>query len=134
MMGREAGVPHLIRRTGPFLYEVAEWCQERNLPSINALVVLDDEGVPANSYADAPGCSLVNWVDEAETVNQERCPPRTSERHSHGDYCVLDDAPTLVDGVPGANPNSTVRGWGRGENKTTHNAIPSSWILAWKSM
>ena len=69
---REAGVPHLIRRTGPFLYEVAEWCQERNLPPINALVVLDDEGVPGDSYAEAPGCSLVNWVDEAERVIQER--------------------------------------------------------------
>jgi hypothetical protein len=72
VMCREAGVPHLIRRMWPFLYEVAEWCQERNLPPINALVVLDGDGVPGASYANAPGYSLANSVDEAERVIRER--------------------------------------------------------------
>jgi hypothetical protein len=72
VMCREAGVLHLVRRTGPFLYEVAEWCLERDLPPINALVVLDDEGLPGDAYAEAPGCSLANWINEAEEVIRER--------------------------------------------------------------
>jgi hypothetical protein len=71
-MCREAGVPHLIRSMGLFLYKVAEWCQERDLPPINALVVLEGEKVPGDSYANAPGCSLANWVNEAEEVIRKR--------------------------------------------------------------
>lgn len=72
VMCREAGVPHLVRRTGPFLYEVAAWCHGRNLPPINALVVLENVGVPGDAYADAPGCTLANWVQEAESVIADR--------------------------------------------------------------
>ena len=68
VMCREAGVPHLISRTGPFLDEVAEWCQHRILPLIKALVVLEDEGVSGDAYANAPGCNLANWVTSASEI------------------------------------------------------------------
>lgn len=65
-MCADAGVPHLIRHTGPFLYEVAEWCQARKLPPINSLVVLENEWIPGDSYGEAPGCTLAGWVREVE--------------------------------------------------------------------
>jgi hypothetical protein len=46
-------------------------------------------------------------------------------------YRVLEDAQTHVNGVPGANQNSTLRRWARFQFNSTHNAIPSSWVLAW---
>jgi hypothetical protein len=73
-----AGVPHLVRNTSPFLLEVAQWCQARNLPPINSLVVLADERVPGDAYNDAPGCSLGNWATEVQDCIANRQYPATA--------------------------------------------------------
>lgn len=72
-----AWVPHLVRNTSPFLLEVAQWCQARNLPPINSLVVLADERVPGDAYNDAPGCSLGNWATEVQDCIANRQYPAT---------------------------------------------------------
>jgi hypothetical protein len=63
-----AGVPYLTRNPGPFLLEVAHWCQARGWPPINALAVNGETGVPGDNYNLAPGCSLLQWPNEVDTV------------------------------------------------------------------
>lgn len=48
-------------------------------------------------------------------------------------YRVLEDSQILTDAGPAENPNSTLRRWTRGEYNSTHNAIPTSWVLDWNA-
>ena len=63
-----AGVPYLTRNPGPFLSEVAQWCQAHGWPPINALAVNGESGVPGDNYDVAPGCSLIRWPAEVDAV------------------------------------------------------------------
>lgn len=74
-----AGVPYLTRNPGPFLLEVAQWCQARGWPPINALVVNSDSGMPGDKYELAPGCSLLRWPDDVDAVIAFRGYPNTVE-------------------------------------------------------
>jgi hypothetical protein len=72
-----AGVPHLTRAVGPFLREVAEWCEGNGWPPLNALAVNRETRMPGDGYDGAPGCSLLAWPDEARAaVDFERYPIR----------------------------------------------------------
>jgi hypothetical protein len=63
----KAGVPYLTQSVGIFLREVAEWCQIRNLPPINALAVNQATRMPGAGYDLAPGCSALLWPNEVRT-------------------------------------------------------------------
>ena len=59
-----AGVPHLTRRVGSFLQEVAVWCQSKKYPPLNALAVNDTE-MPGDGYDGAGDCKIVDWPRQA---------------------------------------------------------------------
>lgn len=59
-----AGVPWLTRSVGHFLQETAEWCDANGWPPINSLAV-NDTGMPGDGYDGAPGCSLLQWPEQA---------------------------------------------------------------------
>jgi hypothetical protein len=61
-----AGVPWLTQNPGPFLCDIAEWCEANGWPPINALAVRADSRMPGEGYDKAPGCSLADWAREAE--------------------------------------------------------------------
>jgi hypothetical protein len=63
-----AGNPVISRAAGPYLREIAEWCQGRGLPPLNALVVNAVTRQPGKNYDAAPGCSLANWLAEATSA------------------------------------------------------------------
>ena len=54
-----AGMPELTRICGPFLGEIAEWCEERGWPLLNALAVQQDSGIPGEGYSD-----ILTWPEE----------------------------------------------------------------------
>jgi hypothetical protein len=59
-----AGVSHLKPEVGRYLREIAKWCHENGWPPVNALAVNYDTRKPGGGYDAAPGCSLVNWLDQ----------------------------------------------------------------------
>ena len=61
----QAGHPGFQQSVGPFLGEVAEWCVENGFPPLNSLAVLIRNGRPGEMYDEAPGCSNLNWDNEA---------------------------------------------------------------------
>ena len=61
-----AGVPFNRATIGHFLYDVADWCERKGLPPINALVVQKASGNPGFNYSNAPG-GRRSW---AETVGE----------------------------------------------------------------
>lgn len=63
-----AGVPHLTHSVGPFLWEVAEWCEENGWPPLNALAVNRETRMPGEGYDGAPGCTLFAWPEEARAA------------------------------------------------------------------
>ena len=62
-----AGYPEIVRSVGHYLLETARWCSGR-WPPINSLAVNRDSRMPGESYDVAPGCSLLNWPDEAQAA------------------------------------------------------------------
>jgi len=50
----------------PFLYEIAQWCDEHGWPPLNALVINEERGYPGDGYSKAPGCH--EWVDDVKHV------------------------------------------------------------------
>jgi hypothetical protein len=67
---REAGVTHFVRRTGPFLYEVAEWSQERDLAPINALVILEEDASATRTRRSSTGHWRNTSHSAAATVSE----------------------------------------------------------------
>lgn len=65
---RNANRPTYTRGSGRYLREVAEWCQQRSLPPINALAVNGKRKKPGPLYDVAPGCSITNWPSEAQSA------------------------------------------------------------------
>jgi len=63
-----AGVPFLTRNPGPFLLEIARWCQINGWPPINALAVNGETRVPGYNYDVAPGCDLLQWPRDVDAV------------------------------------------------------------------
>jgi hypothetical protein len=61
-----ANVPWLTHNPGPFLGDIAQWCKMKGWPPLNALAVRADLRHPGDGYDKAAGCSLVDWVSEAE--------------------------------------------------------------------
>jgi hypothetical protein len=61
-----ANVPWLTHNPGPFLCDIAEWCKASDWPPLNALAVRADSRMPGDGYDKAPGCSLTDWLREAE--------------------------------------------------------------------
>jgi hypothetical protein len=51
----KAKVPFNRKTVGGFLREVANWCEDNNLPPTNALVVGKGRGKPGVNYENAPG-------------------------------------------------------------------------------
>lgn len=60
-----SGVPHLVRVVGPFLQEVAEWCQSEGCPPLNSLAV-GENGIPGEGYDGAGGFKAINWASDVE--------------------------------------------------------------------
>jgi len=60
-----AGFPEAVRSVGYLLRQVAQWCLENHWPPLNALAVSRDTGLPWIGYGETPGCSIMNWLDEA---------------------------------------------------------------------
>lgn len=60
-----AGLPGIAHPIGPFLQEVAVWCDHNHVPPLNPLAVNAGTGIPGDGYDDAPGCHIENWEDEA---------------------------------------------------------------------
>ena len=54
-----AGLPWLTRAVGPFLREVAEWCQANGWPPINSLAVNAGTRMPGEGYDGADRKSVV---------------------------------------------------------------------------
>ena len=54
------------RAVHPFLYEIAQWCDEHGWPPRNALVINAERGYPGDGYNKAPGCH--EWVDDVKRV------------------------------------------------------------------
>jgi hypothetical protein len=52
--------------SGNFLVEVAQWCQENDLPPLNALAVKGDTRYPGDGYSSAPGCQ--DWFNDVKHV------------------------------------------------------------------
>ena len=69
---------------GRYLGELAEWCQERDLPPINALAVNGKFEKPGAGYYIASGCGE-NWEREVrDCIAYKKYPPkisRTESRH-----------------------------------------------------
>lgn len=65
MLCDRANVPHLTRGVGPFLQEVAMWCQANGYPPINALAV-NETGMPGDGYDGAGECEIVKWPEQVE--------------------------------------------------------------------
>jgi hypothetical protein len=60
-----AKLPHLVRMVGPFLGEVAEWCEASGFPPLHALAVGESQ-VPGQGYGGAGGFSAASWVTDVE--------------------------------------------------------------------
>jgi hypothetical protein len=75
----QIGAPEsLARCIGPYLEEVAAWCQTKNLPPINALAINESFGTPGAGYYTAPG-SHGDWESEVrETIACKGYPPSIS--------------------------------------------------------
>jgi hypothetical protein len=61
-----AGLPLLTESINGCLWEIAEFCAENGWPPLNAIVVNARTHEPGRSYDKAPGCSLKDWLDEAQ--------------------------------------------------------------------
>lgn len=61
-----ARVPHLVRSVGPFLVEVAEWCEAEGFPPLHALAV-GQAGMPSDGYDGAGGFRMIDWATDVET-------------------------------------------------------------------
>jgi hypothetical protein len=59
-----AGLSHLKPNVGKFLREIAQWCDDKGWPPLNALAVNHDTHRPGRGYSGAPGCSIERWQDE----------------------------------------------------------------------
>lgn len=56
-----AGIPWLVRSVGPFLLEIAKWCDEHGYPPLNSLAVNAESLLPGDSYDGAGNFRLANW-------------------------------------------------------------------------
>jgi hypothetical protein len=52
--------------SGNFLVEIAEWCNERGWPPLNALAVNGETRYPGEGYSEAPGCD--DWDRDVRRV------------------------------------------------------------------
>jgi hypothetical protein len=59
-----AGVRTQPRNCGPFLDDVARWCQVKGWPPLASLVVAAKTGQPGIGYEEAPNGGLARWPDE----------------------------------------------------------------------
>lgn len=59
-----AGVPWLVRSVGPFLLEIAEWCDRHGYPPLNSLAVNAETLIPGDSYDGAGGFAIVHWPQD----------------------------------------------------------------------
>ena len=72
------GIPgSMARSIGKYLAELAEWCQGRNLPPINALAVNSHLHVPGPGYFLAAGCG--DWEKEVRNCIACKKYPATFE-------------------------------------------------------
>jgi hypothetical protein len=76
---REIGAPESLTETiGRYLGPLAEWCQVRNLPPINALAVNSQLQRPGPGYYVAPGCG--DWDREVkECIACKRYPDAVTD-------------------------------------------------------
>ena len=74
-----AGYPDMTRRVGRFLQEVADWCNANEWPPLNSLAVNGESNVPGDNYDAAPGCSIINWEEEARACILFEGYPETAE-------------------------------------------------------
>jgi hypothetical protein len=56
-----AAFPGSPEGVGPYLREIAEWCNASGFPPLNALAVNATTGIPGDSYNGAGGFSIINW-------------------------------------------------------------------------
>lgn len=61
-----AGVPWLVRSVGPFLLEIAEWCEQHGYPPLNSLAVNGESLIPGDSYDGAGNFRLADWQTDVE--------------------------------------------------------------------
>jgi hypothetical protein len=61
-----AGVPWLAQRVGPFLLEIAEWCEQHHYPPLNSLAVNAESLIPGDSYDGAGDFLLTDWPADVE--------------------------------------------------------------------
>ena len=72
----KAGVTFNRATIGNQLREVAEWCEKRELPVINALVVQKSSGEPGPNYVNAPGGKRP-WAPEVgECLTSKKYPKK----------------------------------------------------------
>ena len=62
------GAPERTHSVGRPLGNIAKFCQERDWPPLNALVVNSETRMPGHSYDSAPGCDLLKWPDQVKRV------------------------------------------------------------------
>lgn len=72
----KAGVPFNRATIGDQLREVAEWCEKRGLPVINALVVQKSSGEPGPNYVNAPGGKRPWNHEVGECLTHKRYPSK----------------------------------------------------------
>ncbi len=61
-----AGRPDNTHSVGPYLQEVAEWCNVNGWPPLNSLAVNQESRMPGEGYDVPNGCNLIDWPREAE--------------------------------------------------------------------
>jgi hypothetical protein len=61
-----AGVPWLVQSVGPFLLEIAKWCEQHGYPPLNSLAVNAESLIPGDSYDGAGNFRLADWAADVE--------------------------------------------------------------------
>lgn len=74
-----AGVSQIHRHPGPFLFEIAQWCERNGWAPLNALAIDEKLGRPSEEYDLSPRCHLSNWCAEAASAVAERRYPKRYE-------------------------------------------------------
>lgn len=61
-----ANVPWLYRNPGPFLAEIAEWCECNGWPPLNSLAVRKEYSWPGYGYDTAAACDWEKWYEQVK--------------------------------------------------------------------
>lgn len=74
------GAPETLAESiGTYLEEVAEWCDARGLPPVNALAINAQLGMPGAGYFMAPGASEKWDNDVRMCISCDRYPSKISD-------------------------------------------------------